>query len=191
MAAGVAVNLTPGADVAFATACGSANGWRAGVAAAAGISVGCLFHIALTAAGLATLVQAFPAALEIIRWAGAAYLAWLAWITWNASNAQRARAAPGLRTTFLRGMITNVLNPKVALFILAFLPQFTDPTNGSVAAQIIILGLIFTATGLLINAGYGASAGALAAPMRRHSKIINRLSAGIMAALAMRLIFIR
>ncbi|MDU8911737.1 LysE family translocator [Aestuariicoccus sp. MJ-SS9] len=188
MAAGIALNLTPGADVMFATACGAAQGWQSGVAAAAGISAGSIVHVALTAAGLAALLQTYPAALEAIRWAGAAYLAWLAWRSWQTAGPACASPAATLRAAARRGLLTNVLNPKVALFVLAFLPQFTDPSRGPVWAQIVLLGLVFTSTGFVITAAYGATAGALATPLRRHARALNRITATVYAALAARLV---
>ena len=188
MAAGVALNVTPGSDVMFVTACGASQGWKAGIAAAAGISSGTLVHIALTAGGMAAVMQAHPGALEIVKWIGAVYLVWLAVRLWNADPARTRRAAQGLRAAFAKGALTNILNPKVALFILAFLPQFTDPARGPVAAQMVVLGLLFAASGLVINGAYGAAAGALAAPMRRHARALNRFSALVFGGLAARLV---
>lgn len=188
--AGVLLNLTPGSDVLFATASGVRGGWRAGVAAAAGISCGSLCHVALTAAGMAAALQAMPGMLEAIRWIGAAYLLFLAWQSWHApATTDSARGAASLSRAFGRGLLTNVLNPKVALFILAFLPQFTDPGIGPVWQQIVALGVIFAMTGFVITSAYGALAGAFGQALNTRARALNRIAALVFAGLAVRLAF--
>ena len=186
--AGLALNLTPGADVLFATASGMRGGPSAGMAAGLGVGLGGAFHVSLAALGLAALVAAHPAALTAIRWTGAAYLLWLAWAVWHAGPPE-----PGARGTadpwraLGRGFLANVLNPKVIIFILAFLPQFTDPGFGPIWAQIVYLGAIFTATGTLVTMGYGALAGLLGRRLEQRGGIMNRIAAVIFAGLAARL----
>ncbi|KPP84310.1 MAG: putative threonine efflux protein [Rhodobacteraceae bacterium HLUCCO07] len=188
--AGVLLNLTPGSDVMFASASGLSGGPRAGIAAAAGISLGGLVHTVLAAFGLAALIAASPVAYDAIRWLGAAYLVFLAVKTW--------RTAPGnghetgenrLYTAFRRGFLTNMLNPKVAIFILALLPQFTTPAAGPIWHQILILGAIFAATGFVITSGYGATAGFLRTVLSRASGTLNRITALVFGALAIRLVW--
>ena len=101
--------------------------------------MGVLMHVALAAAGLGALVIAYPAAYDAIRYIGAAYLLFLAWQMWRA-DAEVSQVAGRARTwrAFRRGFMTNILNPKVALFVVAFIPQFTDPSNGPIWAQIIV-----------------------------------------------------
>ena len=190
LSAGVLLNLTPGADVAFAMASGAQGGARAGIVAGAGISTGSLAHMALAAFGLAALLAAHPAAFDAIRYAGAAYLLWLAWQSWTAPAAepQVAQAPRHLRGIFLRGVLTNLLNPKVALFQLAFLPQFTTPGAGPLWQQMLLLGGLFAVTGFFVNAGYGALAGALAHSLRRRARLMQRLCAIVFAGLAARLV---
>lgn len=187
--AGVLLNLTPGADVMFATACGAQGGPRAGIAAAAGIAAGSLVHVALAVFGVAAVLAAIPHALDVLRWAGAAYLLWLAYVSWTAPAAQGARAAQSHWRAFARGWVTNVLNPKVGLFILALLPQFADPALGPVAPQLAVLGLIFVVTGFGITSAYGAMAGVFGRALRRHQRAMNRLSACVFGALAARLVW--
>ncbi len=189
LAAGLLLNLTPGADVMFATASGAAGGWRAGIAAAAGIALGCLVHVALTALGLAAALRAQPLALDGLRWAGAAYLLVLAVQSWRAAPARAANGAGGIRRAVAQGFVTNVLNPKVALFILAFLPQFTDPARGAVWAQILVLGGLFILTGFVVTSAYGALAGRLAAVLHRRGRVLNRLAALVFGGLALRLVW--
>ena len=188
LAAGIVLNLTPGADVMFAMASGAQGGWRAGAAAAAGVSLGSLFHTALTAFGLAALLAAHPGAFDAIRWAGAAYLLWLAWKSWH-SGLATGHGARGLPRAFARGFVTNLLNPKVALFLMAFLPQFADPARGPVWQQMLVLGALFSLTGLVITGAYGAAAGALRETLKRRARALNRVAAIVFAGLAARLVF--
>ncbi|SNR65322.1 LysE family translocator [Puniceibacterium sediminis] len=187
--AGMLLNLTPGADVMFTMACGAQGGARAGIAAAAGIGMGSVFHILLTVLGVAAALQAVPHALDIIRWGGAAYLAWLAYSAWTApADTDRVQGAQTLRRAFARGLLTNVLNPKVGLFILAFLPQFADPGLGPVWPQLLILGAIFVTTGFVITSTYGVLAGAFGAALRSKARLMNRISAVVFGGLAARLV---
>ncbi len=187
MAAGIVLNLTPGADVMFALASGARGGPRAGIAASAGVAAGAFVHVALTAFGVAAALRAIPGAFDAIRWAGAAYLLYLAVTTWRAPPAAPERGADSLTAAFRRGFVTNLLNPKVALFVLAFLPQFADPARGPVWSQLLALGAVFMVTGFLITAAYGAAAGALSAMLRRQARALNRVAALVFAALAVRL----
>lgn len=190
LAAGILLNLTPGADVLFATASGLRGGWRAGVAAAAGVSLGTLAHAALAAAGLAALIAATPQALLAIRWLGAAYLVWLAWKSWTAGPLhQGTGGAATLGQAVRQGFLTNLLNPKVALFVLAFLPQFANPAAGPVGPQILALGALFATTGLVVTGAYGALAGAASAALARAGGILNKLAAAVFGGLALRLIW--
>lgn len=188
LAAGVALNLTPGADVMFATASGLKGGPRAGLAAGLGVGLGGALHVSLAALGVAALIAAQPGALTLIRWAGAAYLLWLAATTWRAGS-PRADATGAIRPAraFLHGFLANALNPKVILFILAFLPQFTHPDYGPVWQQIVLLGGVFTLTGTAITMGYGALAGVLGHSLRSRMAWLNKVAGVIFAGLAARL----
>jgi len=189
LGAGIVLNLTPGADVLFAMASGMAGGWRSGVAAAIGISLGSIAHVGLAVVGVSALIVALPHGYDILRWCGAAYLLVLAWQSWNArpdgQTNGRARLWPALK----RGFLTNILNPKVALFIMALLPQFTDPAIGPVWQQMLALGLIFTTTGLIITSAYGALAGLFGATLRARMGLMNKFSAIVFGGLAARLAF--
>ena len=187
LGAGVLLNLTPGADVMFALASGARGGKRAGVAAAAGVSAGAVVHVTLTAFGVAAALRAVPGAFEVIRWAGAAYLLYLAVQSWRAAPATPRAGRAELGPSFRRGFVTNLLNPKVALFILAFLPQFADPARGPVWSQLLALGLVFAVTGFLITAAYGAAGGALSQSLVRHGRAMNRIAALVFGGLAVRL----
>jgi len=191
MLAGVLLNLAPGPDVIFATASGLAGGPWAGVAAGLGTSAGVLVHVALAGAGLAALLAALPGALEVLRWAGAAWLFWLGVRTWQAAAAGGAgrRGGPDAARAFGRAFLTNLANPKTILFVLAFLPQFADAARGPVGAQVLILGTIFAATGAVVTAGYGAAAGVMGRALPLPTRVLNRAAAIAFAALAARLIW--
>lgn len=186
--AGILLNLTPGADVMFATASGMAGGPRAGMAAGAGVGLGGFWHVGLAALGVAALLAANPAAMTALRWFGAGYLAYLAYSAWTAGPAEPTQGTPNLTRAFWRGFVTNALNPKVALFVLAFLPQFTDPSRGPVWQQILILGAVFTVTGMCITAGYGALAGVAGQALSARMGVMNKLAAGVFGLLALRMI---
>lgn len=186
--AGVILNLTPGADVMFATACGVQGGPRAGVAAGLGVGLGGAVHVALAALGLSVLLTAHPGAMAAIRWAGAGYLLWLAVQAWRSGGTVADAGAMGIGRAFRRGLITNLLNPKTVIFILAFLPQFTDPARGPVGQQMLILGSIFVITGTLITAGYGATAGWLGRALADRMAALNKLAAVVFAGLAAKLV---
>lgn len=188
MAASVALYLTPGADMMFISASGVAGGSRAGIAAALGVSIGSLFHTVLAVVGVAALIRAYPLAYDALRYVGAAYLAYLAVITWRAGppdpNISGARSA---WRAFRRGALTNILNPKVSVFVLAFLPQFTDVHAGPVWLQIAVLGALFSFASIPFNIGYGALAGFLGERLRRLGGLMNKISAIVLGGLAARL----
>lgn len=188
-AAGLALNFTPGADVMFATASGLKGGPKAGMAAGLGVGLGGALHVSLAALGLSALIAAHPGALTAIRWLGAAYLLWLAYASWRSRPAAEANGALHPWSAIRRGFIANALNPKVILFILAFLPQFTNPAWGPVWHQIVLLGTIFTVTGTLVTMGYGALAGALGQALSRRMSVLNKVAAVMFAGLAARLVW--
>jgi len=180
--------LTPGPGMMFCVACGLAGGSRAGIAAGCGTAAGMLVHTALAAGGLSALLLATPQLYDAVRWAGAAYLAWLAWTTWRHAGApDRQRGRRRVGRAFGRAFVTNILNPKVALFMLAFLPQFADPAIGPVWRQIVVFGLIAAALGLTFDCLYGALAGLLADRLRRASGVMSKISAIVFGGLAARL----
>lgn len=180
--------LTPGADMMFTIASGVAGGPRAGFAAACGIALGVLAHVTAAAAGLAVLVAASSITLDIIRYAGAAYLMFLAWQSWNdKGHLDKATGNANIWRAFRRGFLTNILNPKVALFILAFLPQFIDPAIGPAWHQIVILGAILGLGGIITDGTYGVLAGFMAEKVRKSARTMNKISAVIFASLALRI----
>ena len=189
LTAGVLLNLTPGADVIFATASGMAGGPRVGAVAGLGVGLGGLFHVGLAVLGVSALIAASPMALAGLKLAGAGYLLWLAVATWRADAAGAGRGEDRALAALWRGFVTNALNPKVALFVLAFLPQFTDAARGPVWAQIAVLGALFTLTGMVITSGYGALAGVAGQGLARRMGLMNRVAAVMLGALALQMIW--
>ena len=187
--AGFILNITPGADFVFVTANSVAGGAKRGIAAAIGVNAGIVVHVAAAAAGLSALLLAYPAAYAAIRYAGAMYLLYLAYQAWTAKAASaNAETESSFRRAVSRGFLTNVLNPKTALFIFAFIPQFTDPAIGPIWMQILFLGIVFMVNGFLFTLCLALTAGTLSRGLRKHSAFLNKLTALIFGGLAARLI---
>lgn len=189
--AGLIVNLAPGPDVLFATASGIQGGPKAGVAAGLGVAGGAIWHVALAALGFSALIAAMPQALLALKWGGAAYLLWLAWKSWHAGAATSTTGALTPGRAFLRGALTNLLNPKPIFFLLAFLPQFIRPEYGPEWQQIAILGGTFALTGALVTAGYGLIAGLIGRTAGARMHLLNRIASVMFAGLALRVITTR
>ncbi len=193
VAAGLVLNFTPGPDLLYITARSLGQGWRAGAASSLGIGAGCLVHTAAAALGISVLLRASPVTYDVIRLAGAAYLVYLGVqaLRQRASVADvTALPADPLRTVFWQGFVTNVLNPKVALFFLAFLPQFADPARGAFELQVLLLGLIFIVNGLWVCLLVARSAAAMADWARRSTGAmswIQRGSGALLVALGLHL----
>jgi threonine/homoserine/homoserine lactone efflux protein len=191
MIGGLIVNFTPGQDILFATASGIQGGPRVGVMAGLGVGLGALWHIALTALGFAAIIAAHPDALVAIKYAGAAYLLYIAWKSWrDTGNLSSGNGARSGRHAFGRGALTNVLNPKPILFMLAFLPQFVDPALGPVWLQIVLLGSVFGVTGTIVTTGFGYFAGRAGRAIGARMAALNKVAAVLFAGLAARLILV-
>ncbi len=154
---GLLLNITPGPDSLFIMARSATQGWRAGVVACWGIGCGTLVHVLAAALGLSALLATSATAFTVVKVAGAAYLAW---IGFGMLRQRAAEAAPvavdaatpraiAYRHIFRQGFLTNVLNPKVALFFLAFVPQFIAPDAHSKPLAFVMLGVIFDVNGML------------------------------------------
>ncbi len=159
MVSAALVNISPGPDSAYIVGRSLQLGWRAGMMAALGISCGCLVHVFGTAIGLSALLMASSVAFTVIKWVGAAYLCYIG-ITMLLSrqkspegSAEAGTTAPrpvlSLRQLFWQGVLTDVLNSKVALFFLAFLPQFVNADAPHKTTAFLLLGLMFISTGTL------------------------------------------
>ncbi|WP_428408253.1 LysE family translocator [Hyphococcus sp.] len=187
------LNITPGPDMAFTLASTARGGTRAGFAAALGIGAGSLGWAFATAAGLAAMLAASEHALTVIRIAGGLYLLYLAARTLMEKSAPlKAEGAAGALQSFRSGALTNLFNPKVGLFYLAFLPSFANPEAGPVALQILLLGAIFSVTGTLVLFIVAAAAGALRgvfAASRSVQGVTKAISASVFGGLGAYLLF--
>lgn len=157
LTAALLVNLTPGPDMLFVAGSSAAQGRRAGVLAALGVGVGCLLHVALAALGLSALLAASTTAFAAVKWVGAAYLVWVGVsmlrVRATAGECASLTLPRGSSRVFWQGAWTNALNPKVALFFLAFLPQFIAPGAPHQALSFVVLGLLFSVGGTAVNVG--------------------------------------
>ncbi len=187
--AALALNLTPGADMMFCLGLGLRAGPRPAIAASAGISAGGIVHVTLAGLGLAAVIAALPLALDVIRWMGVAYLLWLAWgaLRQGPMRPDAPRLSPV--RAFREGMLVNLLNPKVILFVLAFVPQFIDPAR-AILPQFLVYGLVLAVGGFFINGAVGVFAGGVGrrlATSARFNRGLGYASAAIFTALAARL----
>ena len=167
IAAGILLNLTPGPDVLYIVTNSLRSGAKAGVVAALGINAGCFVHILAAAVGVGALLAASALAFTALKWIGAIYLVWigirlLVARTPGESRDLRelARLQPSmpLRSVFFGGFLTNVLNPKVAIFFLAFVPQFIAPDASHKALVFVALGALFNVNSVFVNAGWALAA---------------------------------
>jgi threonine/homoserine/homoserine lactone efflux protein len=173
--AALALLAIPGPAVLFIVAQSLSGGRRAGLVSTLGVHVGSLVHIAAAAVGLSSLLVSSARAFEAVKYAGAAYLVYLGVrrLLERRSGAVRAEAgrARDLRRVFRQAIVVNVLNPKTALFFLAFLPQFVDVSRGSVALQILVLGLAFVVLGLLSDGAWALAAGTAGGWLRHSPRV--------------------
>lgn len=184
VASGLLLNVTPGPDTAYIVGRGLQFGWRGGAAAALGVGAGCLVHVAAAAAGLSALLMASTLAFGVLKLVGAAYLIWLGvrmLLSGPADFAASAGAVPALSlpAVFRQGMLTNVLNPKVALFFLAFLPQFVAADAPDKALAFLVLGLIFVVNGTLYCLALAAFAARAADRLRRSGAVLQWINRGL------------
>lgn len=184
VASGLLLNVTPGPDTAYIVGRGLQFGWRGGAAAALGVGAGCLVHVAAAAAGLSALLMASTLAFGVLKLVGVAYLIWLGvrmLLSGPADFAASAGAVPALSlpAVFRQGMLTNVLNPKVALFFLAFLPQFVAADAPDKALAFLVLGLIFVVNGTLYCLALAAFAARAADRLRRSGTVLQWINRGL------------
>ncbi|MEP2640474.1 LysE family translocator [Roseobacter sp.] len=185
--AALALNLTPGADMMFCLGLGARSGPRAAWLASAGIATGGMIHVVLAGLGLSAVVASVPLAFDVVRWIGVAYLLWLAWRTVRTRTDTAPATARPVGAPFRTGLLVNLTNPKVILFVLAFVPQFVAPQSGSVLLQFAIFGAIIGVGGFVINGLAGMFAGVLGRRITQNSRTLDLLTAGIFTALAGRL----
>ena len=190
------ISLVPGPDMMFIIANGIARGRMAGVVAAVGMSTGMTVHTIAAALGLGALLQAAPVVLDGVRIVGAVFLAYLA-VSALRSARDVAETAPvrfgghTLRRTYLMATLTNLANPKVIFFYLAFFPQFVTEGGWPTPVQFLLMGAILIVVGLSVDASVGLAAGALSTLLRRRPAVqrwLSRVSAVIFGGLAVRLV---
>jgi threonine/homoserine/homoserine lactone efflux protein len=173
--AALALLLVPGPAVLYVVARSIHEGRRAGLASVVGIHVGTLVHIAAATLGLSALIASSSAAFTTVKIAGAVYLVGLGLWTLVSRRAEPAVALgseQNLRRAFAQGIVVNVLNPKTALFFLAFLPQFVDPNASHPALQIAFLGFLFALLGLVTDSTWALAAGAAGGVLRRSRRFL-------------------
>ncbi len=196
MAAALLLNLTPGNDMMFVLGQSLKGGPRRGVAASLGIATGSLIHLILVALGVAVLLKENPIVFEVIRWAGVVYLVWIAWKTLIGPGP--AGASVDVNGNSIRawrdGTLVNLLNPKVIVFMFAFLPPFIRPENGMPLVQLLILGTLFNVGGTTVNvlvALFSGGIGRRLATSARVARGFAYASSAVFLALALRLAFER
>jgi threonine/homoserine/homoserine lactone efflux protein len=171
IAAGLLLNLSPGPDVLYIVSHALRSGARAGVVAGLGITAGCFVHVFAAAVGVGALLAASAMAFTVLKWAGAAYLVWIGaklvlartpQESWGSRSSPPAygepQAAISLWIVFRGGFLTNVLNPKVAIFFLAFVPQFIAPEAEHKALVFVLLGTLFNINSVAVNSGWALAA---------------------------------
>ena len=190
----VALTLTPGPDMLLIASRSMSQGRASGFVSLAGIQAGTYCHALAAALGLSQLMAAVPDAYDLVRVAGAAYLAFLAWKAFTSSSSPLApdEALPStpLFRIFRQGLVTNLLNPKMALFVLALFPQFVDPTKGSLVVQMLTFATILNAIGLVVNGAVillASKVGSKLASDVSIAKRLNQLLGAVFMGLAVRL----
>ena len=197
--AGLLLNITPGPDMAYIMGRSARLGVRAGAVAALGITTGCWVHITAAALGLSAILATSAEAFFILKLVGAAYLVWVGISLLRRAGAgsaatENGNAAISLRAIFLQGFLTNALNPKVALFFLAFLPQFISAGAPSKTLAFIVLGLIFCTTGTLVCLAVAWFTARASAALSAGSAVrtwIERALGGLFVLLGVRLAFLQ
>ncbi len=172
--AALALLAIPGPAVLYIVVQSADQGRRVGLASVAGIHLGTLVHVAAATAGLSALIVASAVAFSVVKYAGAAYLVYLGVrkLLERTPPEQLERRREPLNRAFFRGIVVNVLNPKTALFFLAFLPQFVDRDRGGVWSQVLVLGLLFIGLGLVTDSLYALGAGTIGGLLRRRREAL-------------------
>jgi len=195
LGASLALALTPGPDMIYVVSRALAQGPRAGLVSAAGLTLGLAAHILLAAFGVSVLLRTSETAFMALKVAGALYLLWIGIQLWRADprfDVQAAGDRAGSATLFLQGSLSALLNPKLALFFLAFLPQFVPRTSTTPTADALALGLVFAVIGIAVQAAAGLAAGVLSERLRHSDRALRgvfRASGAVMILLGLRLLF--
>lgn len=196
--AAVLLTLAPGPDILFLLAVSIANGSKSGIALAGGLSSGVLFHTTLVIIGVAALLQSSPTAMTAMRYIGACYLLYLAYGAFKSEAVIKADGTTEMPkqapfALFRRGLLMNILNPKVLLFFLAFLPQFVNYQKGNVSLQIATLGTTFAIQAFCIFSLVATGAALLRRWLPQHPKVVaslGKIQAIVLVLIAGLLVFI-
>lgn len=191
----VLLTATPGPDNLMVLSVGVSKGRRAGIAFGLGCALGCLSHTLLAVVGVSALVAASPLAFTLLKWVGGAYLVWLGIQALRHAGDAHLRdagtAQTSLRQLFVKGLVANAINPKVVLFFLSFLPQFVVASQGHVAWQLGLLGLLFTLQAVVLFGLLGYFSGGVGAWLSRRPGIgrwLDRLAGVVFVGLGLRMI---
>jgi threonine/homoserine/homoserine lactone efflux protein len=205
VAAGLLLNLTPGPDVLYIVNNALRGGARAGLVAGLGITAGCFVHVSAAAVGVGALLAASATAFTVLKWAGAAYLTWVGvrllfsraaptlGVGWGERSEPHRRGSlrspPPCAEIFRGGFLTNVLNPKVAIFFLAFVPQFIAPGAPHKALAFVLLGTLFNINGLAVNSAWALAAAWMArrAALQRALHWLDRAAGAMFMGFGLRL----
>lgn len=193
--ASAVLGITPGPDILYVILRGAAQGRRAGLAAAAGLCTGIVGHTVLCAAGVSAVLAASATAFSLVKFAGAGYLIYLGLRMWRSGRSIDVSGGGGVQplwAIYRQTVVMNLLNPKVALFFLAFLPQFADPRAGPIAPQLLLLGLLFMAVSFVVMAGAGMAGGQIGHWLRNRperARAVTIAAGGVLIALGLRLAF--
>ena len=187
--------LAPGPDILFVLTQSMSKGSRSGIVIALGLCSGLIFHTTAVALGVAVIFQTSALAFSLLKFVGAAYLLYLAFMAFkdaSKSKLESSKSRLSLISLYKRGILMNITNPKVSIFFLAFLPQFTNPEVGNVTGQIFTLGALFMLCAFVVFTLISLLAGRVGAwfsKTKNGEKILNRVSGTIFAALAIKLAF--
>jgi threonine/homoserine/homoserine lactone efflux protein len=193
MLSALALNLSPGPSILYILSRSLGQGREAGIVSVLGLATATLIHAMAAALGLSTLFVYSPVAFAVVKYLGAAYLIYLGIATLLSRGGlqpARATARLSLAAIYRQGVVTDLLNPKVALFFIAFLPQFVDPAAGSPALQILVFGLLFHVTGVPVNLMVALAGGRLASLLARRpswARVQNWISGTVLVGLGLRL----
>ena len=188
-----ALIIAPGPDMLYVITRGVTQGRKAGMLSAVGVIGGILVHTTAAAFGLTLILQTSAAAFLMVKYLGAVYLIYLgikAWRDESSFNVQTSTSSVSFHKVFWQGVLSNVLNPKIAIFFLAFLPQFVDKGSPDVTSQMVLLGLTFAGFGLCFLLAVGYSSGTIGGWLTRrphYAQFLQRFAAGILIALGVRL----
>ena len=181
--ASLALLLVPGPAVLYVVAQSAEHGRKAGLASVTGIHVGTIVHIVAATVGLSALIVASATAFTTVKLVGACYLVYVGIRKLLERDVPLRVAEGSRRRLFAQGVVVNVLNPKTALFFLAFLPQFVDPNRGATWSQVFVLGVLFMLLGFMTDSLYALTAGTIASAFRRRRKAFRYGSGAVFIAM--------